>query len=214
MRDCRMTVRAVILAAAWTGAVAGCSAGRVHLVPFNRSDLAENEPPLATLDIHDACWWTQADGSLVVVLHRPGGFPPPSAAQNVWAMSMRLDGPPAGRERLYQLGQQEVRMVHAGGLNRRRASSFAGCVVLTAGEGSRLRGRFHVNLRQQTFSVLTGWTPAPPMSSLLIAAGDFVAVPDEHRGRAWLDYIQDRGFGPLDGDGWLSPASAGTRAAE
>jgi len=214
MRHLPMIVRAAIPAAAWAAAMAGCSAGRVHLVPFSRSDLAEGEPPLTTLDIREACWWTEADGSLVVVLHHPPGPPSPSAPRNAWAMCIRLDGPPAGRERLYPLGPREVRMVLSSGIDRRRAASFAGCVVLTAAGGDRLRGRFHVNLRQQAFGVLTGWSPEPPKSSLLIAAGDFTALRDEGRGRPWLEYVRDQGFGPEDEGVGSPPASSAAGAGE
>ena len=45
------------------------------------------------------------------------------------------------------------------------------------GRNGRLRGRFHVNVRQQQFGLLTGWSPQYYWQApTLVAVGEFEAV--------------------------------------
>lgn len=173
---------AVVLVAA-AALAGGCGRGVVHTIPVARADLPAREPLIQTLPIHEACYWLDAQGRVHIALryHQGSLLGPMFRAE--WLMSLVLERLPAGRERLYQLTTQNLRMVQTKGLDRRRGRSFSGVAVLSAPRGGVLRGRFHTSVPQQVFSALGGWGGAH-RGPLVILAGEFEAVNRPERGQA------------------------------
>jgi hypothetical protein len=101
---------------------------------------------------------------------------------------------PAGRERLYQLDRDSVRVRSSDRGLHRRAASIMGAAVLVAPKQDVLKGRFHVVMRQQQFTVLTGWVPPLSRGKLVIMTGEFEAVHAPERGRAVREQVEADGF--------------------
>ncbi len=157
-------------------ALVGCSGGgRVEMVPFSRADLPANEPLTQSLAIDEA-FYSQGDGTLEIGLARRVDSPLGEAFDSRWELSIVLEGPPAGRERLYPLKSDSVRLVRSAGGNHRRGKALPGqsIVVLEAPKNGRLRGRFHLVVLEQAWGVLTGWSQQS--WAALVVVGEFEAV--------------------------------------
>jgi hypothetical protein len=166
-------------------AAGGCSGGgNVRIVPLNRTDFTQREPLVQEVPVREACYWTGENGELNVGLRFHAGSLLGQAFAYDWQMSLVLDGPPAGSARLYNLRNNAVRIVQTAGADHRRSRTWSGIAVVHSPGGGRLKGRFHVTVREQIFTLLSGWQPPPLQAPMMIVIGEFDAVHDEARGRA------------------------------
>lgn len=174
---------------------AGCSgSGVVHVVPQLRADLPADEPLLRSIHPERAYYRVGADGELAVGLaHHAGSLLGEDYAAD-WKMSLLLEGLPAGRERLYRIRLREVQGVasHAG--DHRRFRSMAGIAVVEAPKNRRLKGRFHLVVTEQSFGVLSGWSPPLYQGPLLVMVGEFSAVEDAAMTDAIVIETEPEGF--------------------
>lgn len=172
--------------------LAGCTGGgEVTVVPWMRSDLSDSEPLVQRIPINHAYYWTEVDGRLNVALHLDHNSLLGGAFNADWMMCFALEGLPAGSSRLYKLRPSSADMALAAGADRRRGRTWAGVVVLDTAGAGRLRGRFHVNHRQQQFTLLHGWWPPPYQAPIFVATGRFTAVENAVKGRAIRDLIEE-----------------------
>ncbi len=177
----------------------GCTgSGTIHTMPYRRSDLPPDEPLIEKIAIDEAYYWQEDGGALNVVLRRRSESLLGEMFSNEFALSLVLDGLPAGSERLYHVRMREAQSVSRYGADRRRARSITGVVVIHAPKHGTLEGRFHLVMHQQRFTALTGWTPASVFrGTRLIRAGRFVAVHDPERGRPIRDMTEENFPRPL-----------------
>ena len=170
----------LLIGAGLLGCCACAGSGRVDMVPFVRTDLAPGEPLTRTIPLHTACYAAEADDRLIIGLEHHRGSLFGKAFEADWRLALRLNGLPAGRQRLYRLGPDSIKLALAAGGDVRRAQLFSGVVLLEAPDRSgRMRGRVHITVRQQQFNT-----------------GEFDAVRDAQRARA-IDAATEAGvFGP------------------
>lgn len=173
----------------------GCAQrGTVYLVPRVRKDFQPGEPPVAQVPVTEACHWEE-DGSLKIALAYRATSWLGESFDTEWLMSIVLDGPPAGSERVYpNLGIRSVRVAQSSGADHRRGRSVQGVVVLENRGGGRYAGRFHVLLQQQQFTVLNGWAPPIHRAPFFIATGEFESVENAEEGRAILARTEEDNF--------------------
>jgi len=172
----------------------GCSVGRVQVVPMLRSDILPRESLIASVEPHEGWYWKGENGKLNVVLARHDRSLLDKNLDARWAMSLVLDDMPAGRERLYRVNPRTVRLVESYGGSHRRAKSASGVVVIERSIGGRLKGRFHLLVRQQQFTALNGWGPPLYRAPLAIMVGRFEVRPDAARGKPVLARTEADGF--------------------
>jgi hypothetical protein len=155
----------------------GCTGGgTAQLVPITRSDLPPGEPLVQQIPIHEAFYTQQPDGRLIIGLRRHERSLLSSGLDLTWLMSLVLEGMPAGNERLYHVGAYEGRTLQSLGADHRRWRSTFGLVCIESPSGGRLRGRFHLTVQQQQFSILAGWSPQLYRGAVLTLVGEFEAV--------------------------------------
>lgn len=164
------------------------------MVPFSRGDLRADEPLVHDVRLGEGYYWVDDDDRLKIALRRRADSAISDMLDQLWAMSIVLDGLPAGRERLYEVQHSAVQMLQTAGGGRMRARSIKGIVVVGSPEGGRLRGRFHVSLLPEQFSVLKGWVP---VWTPLVVAGEFTAVLDPTRGQEVLAVTEQDGYARL-----------------
>lgn len=188
--------RVRLLAAAAGLFMAGCSAGRVQIVPWMRNDIQPREPLVGSIEPQEAWYWQGTDGRLNVVLARRSRSLLGRDLDSTWVMSLVLEDMPAGREKLYRASARTIRVAQSFGGDHRRAKSVTGVVVIERSSTNRLKGRFHVWLRQQQFTVLDGWAPPLPRAPLAIAVGRFEAIPGsaESECERLLELTEANGF--------------------
>ncbi len=174
---------------------AGCSGGAtVHIVPQLRADLAADEPLMQSIRAERAFYSVAGDGTLSIgIAHHVGSLLGEAYAGD-WMMSFLLEGLPAGKERLYRIRVREVQGAFSQTGDHRRFRSMAGIAVVEAPSGGRLKGRFHIVVTEQRFSVLTGWSPALYQGPLLVMVGRFDAVENEAKAGEILLATEPEGF--------------------
>ncbi|MCL2329930.1 MAG: hypothetical protein FWC56_01345 [Phycisphaerae bacterium] len=183
----------------------GCNgSGTVKVVPVLRTNFTDTEPLVQSVRVTEAYWYIDHDPDrpnqpqVVVALKSRVASLLGREFDFDWTLSLVLDGMPAGSSRLYPLSADAIRLVQTCGLDRRRSKGWTGVAVLYAPKkslgGDRLRGRFHVNVRQQQFSLLNGWTPSYFQAPMLVLAGDFEAVYDAEKGMNLRYWTEAEGF--------------------
>lgn len=182
----------LILLTLLTAAPLGCTGGgQVKIVPLVRRDFPPDEPLIGEITLREAFHWMEDDGSLNFAL---GHERSELLGGGAWLMSIVLESPPAGRQRLYRAGDREVRTVQSQVGAHGRSQSMTGVVVIESAGGDRYRGRFHVWVRQQLFSVLSGWTPRLSHAPIQVLVGEFESVANAERGRAIRDRTESDGM--------------------
>ena len=186
----------LVTAVGLTAALAGCS-GRasIHAMPFMRKDIAPTEPIAETVEADQAYWWLGEGGTLNVSLRRQTHSFLGKSFEKDYLFSLVLEGLPAGSEKLYRLNRDSVRQRCSNRGVHHRSMSVMGVVVVETPKDKWLKGRFHVVVRRQQFSILTGWAPRAERAPLTVLAGTFEAVRDPMRGQAVRDRTERDGFG-------------------
>jgi hypothetical protein len=174
--------------------IAGCSVGKVQTVPWTREDIRPQERLIVSIEPQEAWYWQGSDGKLNIVLARRDRSIINKDLSFTWVMSLVLEDMPAGREKLYRVDSRTVRQCQSFAGDHRRAKSATGVAVIERSSSTRLKGRFHFWIRQQQFSVLTGWTPPLPRAPMAIAVGRFEATLDPGKGKPLLDLTEANGF--------------------
>jgi hypothetical protein len=170
----------------------------------NRADLPRREPLIQQISVDEAYYAVDDDGTLTIALRRNRQSMLFPRLSSEWAMSMVLEGLPAGRERLYPLSTREVRAAQSIAGDHRRWRALMGVAVVQAPQGGRLRGRFHATVQQQQYGLLTGWTPPVYQGPVMVLLGEFEAVLNASR----VDELVER----TEADGFERPVpSAATR---
>lgn len=193
--------RSVLLsvsALAWTATcLPGCAVGKVQMLPLMRADIHKREPLVGSIDPHEGCYWQSEKGTLNIVLARRGRSLFDENFDFTWIMSLVLEDVPAGSERPYRATPQTMRLFQSHAGDHRRAKSTSGVVVIERLAGDRLKGRFHLLVRQQQFTVLGGWGPPLYRAPMSIIVGEFVVARDPTRGRRLFEQTEADGFDRL-----------------
>ena len=191
----------------------GCSGGGVvHTVPLIRTDLQPGEPPISSIPLTEAYYWTDEGGGLNIALGSRARSMLGQAFDAEWLMSIVLEALPAGSEALYHLRTREIRMVQSHGGDHRRGRCVRGVVVIEAPRHGRLSGRFHAWVSQQRFGVLTGWVPRISRAPVTIMTGKFEAALDPVKGRRILARTEADGCArPVLGSAATQPTRATTQ---
>lgn len=179
--------------------LAGCGSGTVHIVPMMRSDFPEQEKLVFTVPVREAYYDVAADGKVQIGLRYRVDSPLGPGLSVDWQMGLTVEGMPAGRERLCRLTAGAARIVQVAGADQRRSQAWSGIAVLHEPVGGRLRGRFHLTMRQQQFALLTGWSPSMFRAPVMIVVGEFEAVKEAAATKAIYDRLDAVGFDESSG---------------
>lgn len=162
---------------ATVGFAAGCSgSGKVKVVPVMRADLTDTEPLVQEVRVSEAYWDVDDQGQVVVGLKYHMGSMLGSGFDFDWQLSLVFEAMPAGSSRLYNMRSESIRVLQTFGVDQRRSRGWSGVAVLHGAQDKRLRGRFHANVRQQQFTLLSGWSPPYYQAPMLLVVGEFEAV--------------------------------------
>lgn len=161
----------------------GCSGhALVHTVPLGLQKI-NTEGPLLLRESMDECYyWTDEQNRLVIAMRRTHRSLLGKLLDREFVLSFVLPGLPAATSRDYRMDRTTARLFSRFGIYPQRGGSTGGIVaVWDYGKGT-LKGRFRFNAKQQTYSVLTGWSG--DFTSLYL--GEFTAVKDRNRGQRLL----------------------------
>jgi hypothetical protein len=169
----------------------GCS-GRalVHTVPLGTQKISTEGPMLLRESMDECFYWTDEQNRLLVAMRKTHHSLFGRFFDREFVLTFVLPGVPAAASRDYRMDRNTARLVSRSGIYPQRGGSTGGIVaVWDYGKGS-LKGRFRFNAKQQTYSVLTGWSG--DFTSLYL--GEFTAVNDPRRGKRLLTQIEEAGL--------------------
>jgi hypothetical protein len=162
--------------------ITGCQSAAVHLIPTDQQRLEPDEPLLVTERAEQAWFWVEDEQRICLALARGDVLRKTTGARHTFALSLVLEGLPAGSGRTYRVGARGLRAVlHDGALHERYVST-RGIVTIWRDTPRWLSGRFRLTVVRHQFQVLTGWVPA----GNILLAGEFRAALNPTRGRPIL----------------------------
>ncbi len=189
----------VILAALM--AAAGCTGhGLIYSVPLGTKRMSAVGPLLTRQTPQECYYWVNEKDELCITLREFRGSLLGKSFEQETVLSLVVPGVPAGTGRDYRMDRRTARMRLRAGFTHLRAGSQNGILsVWDYGRGV-LRGRFRFYVRQQSYSVLTGWSG----DASVLVVGEFAGVPDRVRGEKLLARTEE---GALNRQESPSPAN-------
>jgi hypothetical protein len=166
--------------------IAGCQSATIHLIPTDQQRLEPQEPLVLTQRADQAWFWTEDNQRVCIALARGNVLRKTTGARHTFALSLVLEGLPAGSGRDYRVAARGLRAVlHDGALHERYVST-RGIVRIWRDTPQRLSGRFRLTVVRHQFQVLTGWVPA----GNILLSGEFRAALNPTRGRPILEQTE------------------------
>lgn len=155
-------------------AVIGCAPGMVEMTAL---DFGHIDPPAAQvfeMPLDQCYWWADEDGRLWVAGRRRFAVPFAGEFGRIdFRLSLRLDGPPAGSAREFQVRADGLRAVLRAGPQELRFESRDGIVAAYRRDGGVLEiiGRIRASRRNTT--MLGSWSePSQYLMLLRMKAGE------------------------------------------
>ncbi|MGB2988113.1 MAG: hypothetical protein WBE26_19775 [Phycisphaerae bacterium] len=183
-----LIVVAVIL---WVLVLTGCS-GRavVHMIPLGAKKISMTSPLVVRVSPDECYFWLNEKQDLCVAMRATNVSLIGKRFEREFVLSLVLDGPPAGSARQYRVGRRVMRARGRAGYSHTRSASLAGIVgVWDYGKG-KLRGRFRLAAKQQSYSVLTGWKG----DRRVLFVGEFIAAANREMGERILVRTEEDGM--------------------
>ena len=172
--------------------LAGCS-GRalVHTIPLGTQKINTEGPLLLRESLHECYYWVNDKRELCIAMRTFHRSLFGKLLEREFVMSLVAPGTPAAESRDYKVDRSTARVFSRFGIYPQRGGSQSGILTVWDFGRGRLKGRFRFNARQQTYSVLTGWSAA----TVSMYVGEFTAVENRQRGEAILKQTEEAGLG-------------------
>ncbi len=184
-------LRRVVLSAWPALFVAGCAShASIYIVPLGARRIGTTEPLVQRIRPQECYYWLNERNELCLALHeRNRSLLNRLLDRETW-VSFVLGEPPAGSAREYAVSGPTFRARHDSGLTHLRSVSLTGIVAVWDYGKARLRCRFRLTSRQQSYSVLTGWTG----DARVLYTGELTAVHNPTAGQTILGQTEEGGL--------------------
>jgi hypothetical protein len=181
-----------VAAILFTLALCGC-AGRatVHVTSLDTKKITATGPLVVRASPDECYFWVNERHELCVAMRSANASLAGKRFEREFALSLVLDGPPAGSARQYSVGRRAMRARARAGFSHTRSASLSGVVLIMDYGADKLRGRFRLIAKQQTYSVLTGWKG----DHRVLFVGEFDAVSNRSAGEKILARSEAEGMG-------------------
>ncbi len=162
----------------------GCGApGTIRFVSLHETEIDPPGANVTQFSAQESYWWTDRAGNLNIAMR--------CRQNNVFlgkyglvelGLSWRLDKPPAGSGRNYQVGRGRASAAFFSVVQGLRLSSDKGIVGVTVRDDGTLTGSFRVFMTPRP--ELTVFSLMPQKPGQFLCFGEFHATEDAERGRA------------------------------
>jgi hypothetical protein len=179
-------VASIVLATLLTGCRGHAS---VYLVPLTSKKISPSAPVLLEITADECYYWVGEDGRRRVAIKDVSGRWGGRYIERNIHLSLLLEAPLAGAERMYQGRKNTARLrARLGPAVHIRSASLRGIVAVSRkGEHAPIEGRFRLFTRQQSYHVLMGWSG----DQNVLVTGSFHAVENRAKGEAILQYTEE-----------------------
>ncbi len=166
----------------------GCAGNAsVHMIPVSSRKISMTGALVVRIDPNKCYFWLSEQGEICIAMGRAKRSILGSAFDREFALSLVLEGLPAGWGRQYRVDRKTLRVRRDAGFTHTRAASLSGLAAVYDYGEKQLRGRFRIAAKQQSYSVLTGW--AGDRSVLYV--GEFRAIRDRAAGEKILAWTAE-----------------------
>ncbi len=171
--------------------LASCS-GRasLHMVPLGPKPIRMTGPLVIHVSPDECYYWVNDKQDVCVAMRASNTSLLGKHFEREFLASIVLDGQPAGPARYYRAGRRTLRARERDGFGHTRFASLEGIVVIWDSGAGGLAGRFRLTVKQQAYSVLTGWRG----DRRVLFVGEFTAVADRRAGRKILARTEEDGM--------------------
>lgn len=176
MRSTHAISLVMFLAAALCG---GCTGNAyLNVVALDYSTIDPQSPPPRTLEFDECYWWVDDDKELHIAMRKKVDIPFIGSLGKIRILAaIRPGGPPAGRERQYDVGPETFRICAEIGPAKTRFSSVRGVIAVAKDGDSRLRGNLRLESSRQVLQLFGDWG----RPTITIWNGPFVAVRNREK---------------------------------
>ena len=186
----RSRLATAIVLTALTGA--GCAGHAVvYSVPLGTKQISTTGPLIVRVTPDECYFWVNDQEELCVAMRSFSGSILGKRFHRELLMSMVAKGLPAGRGREYRMDRRTVRARNDAGYAHTRSASLGGIFTVWDFGRGRLRGRFRFTAKEQSYSVLTGWSG----NSTVLCIGEFTAFRNETAGKRLLARTEEGAMG-------------------
>ncbi len=171
---------AYVCAAITVLASSGCTGhAEVHIVPLGTKRIDTKAPLIVRVSPDECYFWVNDQEELCVAMRSHSRSIFGKRFGKEFLLSLVAKGLPAGGGREYRMDRRTARVRHDAGYTHTRAASLSGILAVWNYRRNQLQGRFRFTTREQSYSVLKGWSG----NSTVLLIGEFKAVHHEAAGK-------------------------------
>jgi len=166
----------------------GCNGlASVHVIPMGSKRISATAPLIQRVAPGECYYWVDGNGALCVAMRQHRGQGLGKLFEYDAAMSLVFGGPPSGPARTYGVSTRTFRSRTRHGLTHTRAASTSGVAGVWDYGKPRLRGRFRLVAKEQSYWAPIGWGA----DRFTLIVGEFVAVYDRAKGERLLEITEE-----------------------
>ena len=161
----------------------GCTGqAEVNIVPLGTKRIDATAPLIVRVSPDECYFWVNDREELCVAMRSFSGSIFGKRFEKEFLLSLVAKGLPAGGGREYRMDRRTARVRHDAGYGHTRSASLSGIFAVWNYQRNQLRGRFRFTAKEQSYSVLRGWSG----NNAVLLVGEFMAVYHEAAGKELL----------------------------
>jgi len=171
---------------------AGCAGhATVHMIPLGTKRIDTTAPLIVSVSPDECYFWVNEQEELCVAMRSHFRSTFGKRFEKEFLLSMIAKGLPAGSGREYRMDRRTARVRRDAGYAHTRAASLSGIFAVWDYRRNQLRGRFRFTAKEQSYSVLKGWSG----NDAVLVVGEFLAAEDRVRGERLLSKTVEGAMG-------------------
>ena len=166
----------------------GCAGhAEVNIVPLGTKRIDTTAPLVVRVSPDECYFWVNEQEELCVAMRSRSPSIFGKRFEKEFLLSLVAKGLPAGSGREYRMDRRTARVTHDAGYGHTRSTSLSGILAVWDYRRNQLRGRFRFTAKEQSYSVLSGWSG----NNAVLVVGEFTAVRNEAAGRELLKRTEE-----------------------
>ena len=166
----------------------GCTGhAEVNIVPLGTKRIDTTAPLIVRVSPDECYFWVNEQDEFCVAMRTFSGSIFGKRFEKEFLLSLVAKGLPAGGGREYRMDRRTARVRHDAGYGHTRSASLSGIFAVWNYRRNQLRGRFRFTAKEQSYSVLSGWSG----NNAVLVVGEFMAVADRAAGEKLLARTED-----------------------
>ena len=168
--------------------LSGCTGhAEVNIVPLGTKRIDTTAPLIVRVSPDECYFWVNEQDEFCVAMRNSSRSILGKRFEKEFLLSLVAKGLPAGGGREYRMDRRTARVRHDAGYGHTRSASLSGIFAVWNYRRNQLRGRFRFTAKEQSYSVLSGWSG----NNAVLVVGEFMAVADRAAGEKLLARTED-----------------------